>query len=565
MTKLSIISTLILLVLISSLKLNAQTFEWAKSMGGTNSYSSGASITVDNFGNVYTVGKFQDTVDFDPGAGTYNLISVGDFDVFVQKLDASGNFLWAKSIGGINTVTGNSITLDAAGNVYTIGNFKDTVDFDPGTGVYNLTSIGNYDVFVQKMDASGNFIWAKSIGGTNWDRGSSIVVDASGYVYSTGRFRDTVDFDPGAGTNNLIAIGSNDVFILKMDDLGNFIWAKSMGGNSYAYANSIAVDGSGNIYTTGVFQDTVDFDPGVGTSNLISVGDQDVFVQKIDVSGNFLWAKSMGGSGTSSSQGTSITVDNSGNVYTIGAYRETIDFDPGAGTSNLTSIGSNDVFVQKMDALGNFLWAKSMGGISSEIGKSIAVDGSGNIYTAGYFAGTVDFDPGAGTSNLTSVGVNDIFIQKIDGSGNFLWAKSMGGISSNSSGASITVDGSGNIYTTGSFGGTVDFDPGSGNNNLTSIGNDDVFVQKMSQSPTGISDNFINNQVSIYPNPSNGTVSFTEQKNIARIYFIDVMGKTVYTTTNTELIDISQLSSGLYFVKTISKNNSVSVHKLYLQ
>jgi len=564
MTKLSIISTLILLVLISSLKLNAQTFEWAKSMGGTNSYSSGASITVDNFGNVYTVGKFQDTVDFDPGAGTYNLISVGDFDVFVQKLDASGNFLWAKSIGGINTVTGNSITLDAAGNVYTIGNFKDTVDFDPGTGVYNLTSIGNYDVFVQKMDASGNFIWAKSIGGTNWDRGSSIVVDASGYVYSTGRFRDTVDFDPGAGTNNLIAIGSNDVFILKMDDLGNFIWAKSMGGNSYAYANSIAVDGSGNIYTTGVFQDTVDFDPGVGTSNLISVGDQDVFVQKIDVSGNFLWAKSMGGSGTSSSQGTSITVDNSGNVYTIGAYRETIDFDPGAGTSNLTSIGSNDVFVQKMDALGNFLWAKSMGGISSEIGKSIAVDGSGNIYTAGYFAGTVDFDPGAGTSNLTSVGVNDIFIQKIDGSGNFLWAKSMGGISSEI-GNSIAVDGSGNIYTTGSFGGTVDFDPGSGNNNLTSIGNDDVFVQKMSQSPTGISDNFINNQVSIYPNPSNGTVSFTEQKNIARIYFIDVMGKTVYTTTNTELIDISQLSSGLYFVKTISKNNSVSVHKLYLQ
>jgi len=305
-------------------------------------------------------------------------------------------------------------------------------------------------------------------------------------------------------------------------------------------------------------------DPGVGTSNLISAGDQDVFIQKMDSSGNFIWAKSMGGTGTSSGYGRAIAVDGSGNIYTTGSFRGVVDFDPGTGTSNLTSAGSNDIFVHKMDSSGSFIWAKTMGGTNSEIGKSIATDASGNIYTTGWFVGTVDFDPGAGTSNHTSAGSNEVFIQKLDPLGNFIWVKSIGGIDY-AIANSITLDGSGNIYTTGYFGGTVDFDPGSGINNLSSVGNDDVFVHKMSQSTVGVSDNSIDNQVSIYPNPSNGIVNFTKTKNIASVHFIDIMGKTVYSTTSTTFIDITHLNSGLYFVKTISKNNNVTVHKLYLQ
>jgi hypothetical protein len=466
----------ILFCLLATTSIHAQTFEWAKSFGGT-SIDVSNSITVDASGNVYSTGYFRNTVDFDPGVGVFNL-TAGFYDIFVQKLDGSGNFLWAKSFGNTSENQGQSISLDASGNVYTTGFFQGTVDFNPGVGVSNLTATGSWDIFVQKLDTSGNFLWAKSFGSTNFDRGFSITVDDTGNAYTIGYFQGTGDFDPGAGVSNLSSVGSADVFLQKLDASGNFLWAKSFGGTDFDAGNYITVDASGNVYSTGYFRNTVDFDPGAGVSNHSSVGILDVFVQKLDPSGNFLWAKSFGGTGVD--VGQSISVDASGNVYINGYFSGTVDFDPGPGVSNLTSAGSDDVFVQKMDASGNFLWAKSFGGTSGDIGNSIRIDSLGNIYTTGYFNGTVDFDPGAGVSNLTSAGGSDVFVQKLDGSGNFLWAKSFGG-TSNESGKSISVDASGNVYTNGELQGTGDFDPGAGVFNLSSTGQIDVFVLKMSQ------------------------------------------------------------------------------------
>jgi len=452
-------------------------FEWAKSMGGSSD-NRGKSITVDATGNVYIIGFFKETADFDPGSGTYNLTSAGRSDIFVQKLDAAGNFLWAKSMGGSLFDTGTSITVDATGNVYSTGDFHGTVDFDPGSGTYNLSSVGSSDIFVQKLDAAGNFLWAKSMGGTDFDFGNSITVDASGNVYTTGSFHGTVDFDPGSGTYNLSSVGFSDIFVQKLDAAGNFLWAKSMGGSYEDRGHSITVNAAGNVYTTGQFWGTVDFDPGSGTYNLTSVGSFDIFVQKLDAAGNLLWAKSMGGS--SDDKGVSITVDATGNVYSTGSFQETVDFDPGSGTYNLSSVGFSDIFVQKLDAAGNFLWAKSMGGTDHDYSSSITVDASGNVYTTGFFQRTVDFDPGAGTYNLTEVGNGNIFVQKLDAAGNFVWAGSMGG-SLFDGGNSITIDASGNIYTTGFYQGTADFDPGAGTYNLTSVGGSvDIFAQKMS-------------------------------------------------------------------------------------
>jgi hypothetical protein len=466
----------ILTCLFAATTIHAQDFEWAKSFGGTSN-DFGRSISVDALGNIYTTGYFQGTVDFDPGAGTSNLTSAGGSDIFIQKMDASGNLLWAKSFGGTSNDFSRSISVGALGYIYTIGSFQGTVDFDPGAGTSNLISVGNQDVFVQKMDASGNLLWAKSFGGTSNDYGQSISVDALGNVYTTGAFRETVDFDPGAGTSNLTSAGGPDIFVQKMDASGNLLWAKSFGGTSDDYGQSISVDTLGNVYTTGSFEGTVDFDPGAGTSNLTSAGVYDIFVQKMDASGNFLWAKSFGG--TSYDSGESISLDALGNIYTTGVFEGTVDFDPGAGTSNLTSAGISDIFIQKMDASGNLLWVKSFGGTTNDFGRSISVGALGYIYTTGSFEGTIDFDPGAGTFNLASAGGYDVFVQKMDASGNFLWAKSFGGTSYDS-GESISLDALGNVYTTGYFQGTVDFDPGAGTSNLTSAGGSDIFVQKMS-------------------------------------------------------------------------------------
>ncbi|MEQ8908418.1 MAG: SBBP repeat-containing protein [Vicingaceae bacterium] len=470
-----------------SSSLKAQDYEWARSFGSTST-DIGSSITIDVSGNVYTTGYFEGTVDFDPGVGVSNLTSNGNYDVFIQKLDASGNFLWAKSFGANANDVGLSIAVDASGNVYTTGYFWNTVDFDPGAGTFNLTAPGGwFNIFIQKLDASGNFQWAQSYGGGLPDLGYSIAVDASGNVYTTGYFQQTIDFDPGPSVVNLTSVGNDDVFIQKLDASGNFVWAKSFGGGSDDQGFSISVDASGNVYTTGNFKSTVDFDPGAGTANLTAVSNADVFVQKLDASGNYLWAKSFTGN-TATDVGRSVTVDLSGNVYTTGNFWSTVDFDPGLGTANLTSAGIQDVFVHKLDASGNFLWAKRLGGGARDEGYSIAVDTSGNVYTIGFVTGTIDLDPGPGVTNPTGAGFEDIYILKLDAFGNYLWAERFGS-GADDQGRSIKVDASGNIYAIGFFRGTVDFDPGAGTTNLTSVGNEDIFIQKLSQcAPTTSTD-----------------------------------------------------------------------------
>ncbi|NOQ72522.1 MAG: T9SS type A sorting domain-containing protein [Crocinitomix sp.] len=476
-----IISILTFLTISTSVNAQDASFDWAKSMGGSNN-EVGRSITTDGSGNVYTTGSFEGTVDFDPGVGVANLISTGGTDFFIQKLDASGNFIWAKSMGASGAEIGFSIITDLSANIYISGSFSGTVDFDPGMGTSNLVSEGGSDIFIQKLDASGDLIWVKSMGGSGNDYGRSITLDALGNVCSTGSFQSTVDFDPGAGVDNLVSAGSNDVFIQKLDASGDFIWAKAIRGSSNNIGSSIATDLSGNVYTAGSLIGTADFDPGVGVHNLASAGNNDIFIQKLDASGDFVWAKRMGSWHLDAA--TAIKVDGLGNIYTTGYYGFTVDFDPGVGINELESTGFSpyDIFIQKLDASGDFVWAKSMGSSYDDLAYSIALDAEGNIYSTGRFHGTADFDPGVGVENLVSGGSNDIYILKLDPSGNYVWAKSMGGVGSGSDiGYSLTVDGSNNVYTTGLYRYTVDFDPGAGVSNLTTVGNDDMFIQKLKQ------------------------------------------------------------------------------------
>ena len=345
---------------------------------------------------------------------------------------------------------------------------------------FSLTSVSTPSAYAWSSAQAAVSVF----GGSTSDVGYSIAVDSLGNVYTTGSFSGTVDFNPGTGVENLTSAGGNDIFVSKLDSSGNFVWAKRLGGTAGDDGFGIAVDSSGNVYTTGSFFGTADFDPGAGVADLTSAIERDVFVSKLDSSGNFVWAKRFGGA--SADVGRVIAVDSSGNVYTTGYFNGTVDFDPGAGVANLTSAGGNDSFVLKLDSLGDFIWAKQLGGTAADVGRTIAVDSSGNVYTAGYFIGRADFDPGAGVENLTSASGSggtdrDVFVSKLDSSGNFVWAKGLGGTAADES-SSIAVDSSGNVYTTGSFNGTVDFDPGAGEANLTSAGGSDGFISKLDSS-----------------------------------------------------------------------------------
>jgi hypothetical protein len=449
-------------------------------LGGSSADDS-KSIAVDGSGNTYVVGEFQGTADFDPGAGTTNLSSAGNSDVFIAKYDTSGDLVWAKSVGGSDSDGSRSIDLDSSGNPYVTGFFGGTVDFDPGAGTTNLTSAGSTDTFIAKYDTSGALVWAKSVGGTSSELSNTIQIDSSGNSYVTGYFQGTADFDPGAGTSNLTSSGNNDIFIAKYDTAGALVWAQSVGATSIDQSASLRIDSSGNSYVTGLFAGAVDFDPGAGTTTLTSAGSIDAFIAKYDTSGALVWAKSIGG--TSVDQGASLQIDNSGNSYVTGYFQGTADFDPGAGTTTLTSAGNSDVFIAKYDTSGGLVWAKSFGGTSSDESASIQVDSSGNSYVTGNFQGTADFDPGAGTTTLTSAGNSDIFIAKYDSAGGLVWVKSFGGTSVDK-GASLQINSSGDSYVTGQFALTVDFDPDAGATNLTSAGGIDVFVVKLDSNGT---------------------------------------------------------------------------------
>lgn len=486
-------SVLLLLFLTLGNILQAQNlnYEWAKAIGGAGT-DQGNSIIIDKSGNVYTTGFFMDSADFNPDPKSVtNLYSNGGSDIYISKLDSKGKFVWAINIGGALDDAGHSINLDASGDVYVTGYFQDKADFDPGKSSYPLVSNGGTDIFICKFDASGNFVWAIEMGGKDDDGGNGIDLDASGNVYTTGYFKDSVDFDPSSkATALLVSYGSYDIFVSRLDNKGNYGWAGQMGGKYDDVGYSIALDSIGNIFTAGSFMDQANFDPTPKSSTILtSGGSADIFVSKLTLKGTFVWARSAGSSGYEEARG--IVVDSYGNNYTTGYYYNTVDFDPGTGKGqvyNLTSVGNADIFVWKLDASGSFSWAKGIGGYDDDAGLSIALDPSNNVFTTGIFADVVDFDPGSGTSNLTSAGYWDIFISKLNSSGAYDWAASVGDYDDDA-GLAIALEKSNSVYTTGAFiSQKVDFDPGSGTDYLSNVGDKDIFVLKLSKCKASYTD-----------------------------------------------------------------------------
>jgi hypothetical protein len=557
--------TIICLFSMQSLLAQNPNFEWVKQIEGTSHVISN-SMAIDGSGNIYTTGYFEGIVDFDPGIGTAYLNTGFNYlNIFIQKLDSSGNFCWAKQMGGGFVDIGNSIMVDSVGNIYTIGVFQGTVDFDPDTGISNLTSHGGRDVFVQKLDANGNFLWTKNFGGSSNDDCLSSTLDESNNIYITGFYQGTADFNPGLGNFMLTSVGSDDIYIQKLDNHGNFVWAKSIGGSAIDRGQSIAVDKDKNIYVTGFFRDSVDFNTGLGTTILYSAGASDIFIQKLDSNGNFNWVKSMGG--PLDEYGNTLKLDAFGNIYTIGYFNGTLDFNPGTGTNLFTSIGMADIFIQKLTKHGNYSWAKQMGGLNNDYGMSIAVDASSNCYSTGFFEGVSDFNPGSATAFLTSSGGSDIFVQKLDSNGSLTWAKHMGGAANDESRA-IVVDHNKNIFSTGNFQGTADFDPGVGTTALASAGLTDVYIHKLNQSTNvGLIENSFQENIQVYPNPNNGhfSIQLSTQYHNLNMQLKSINGQLIERRefSNTDLIQMKiNQPAGIYLVEVMNDAGDKAVFKV---
>ncbi len=455
---------------------------WARTWGGS-AMDEGTGVAIDGSGNAYVTGYFRETADFDPGPGVDEHTCNGGFDIFLSKFDSNGDFQWARTWGGSGNYLddrGLGVAIDGNGNAYVTGRFYDTVDFDPGPGVDEHTSNGEKDIFLSKFDSAGNFQWARTWGGSSdsypGDSGHGVAVDGGGNVYVTGFFGDIVDFDPGPGVDEHTSNGNKEVFLSKFDSNGTFQWALTWGGDSVDSGHGVAIDGSGNACVIGSFNDTVDFDPGPGVDEHTSNSNWDnTFLSKFDSNGTFQWARTWGGDDDIGGGGAAI--DGNGNVYVVGAFDDTVDFDPGSGVDEHTSNGEYDMFLCKLDSAGGFQWARTWGGSDYDNCQGVAVDGSGKIYVTGYFYDTVDFDPGPGIDEHTAYGVIDAFLSKFDSAGIFLWGRTWGK-GANDNGNAVAIDGMGNAFVTGFFQYTVDFDPGPGVEEYKSNGYYDIFLSK---------------------------------------------------------------------------------------
>ncbi|MBK8205313.1 MAG: choice-of-anchor D domain-containing protein [Planctomycetes bacterium] len=251
-------------------------------------------------------------------------------------------------------------------------------------------------------------------------------------------------------------------------------------------AHRVAIDQNDDIYVTGYFEDTMDFDPGPGVVGRTSVGLQDIFVAKYDAAGALLWVHAFGSAGDD--RGFDICVDTSGNVLVTGQFWHSIDFDPGAGVATLTVTfpgggGAPDPFVLKLDSGGSYLWARSFGGASNDEGRCIATDSAGNVYSTGLYYNYVgipnDFDPGPGTLTLPAAatsGWKDIYVSKLDVNGDLVWAAGIVGAWVKGV-ADLKVDTQGAVYLCGDFQQTVDFDPGTGTHSLTALVQDGFLLR----------------------------------------------------------------------------------------
>ena len=547
--------------------------QWVKAIGGTSDDESNA-IAVDFSGNVYITGDFQGTADFDPSGSVSNLVSAGGKDIFFAKYNTSGAYVWTKNVGALVDDVGNAITTDGGG-VYIGGTYTGDADFDPGAGSTILSSTG---AFFAEYDASnGAYLWAKAIPGAMTNL-HGIALDGAGLVHIVGEFTGTVDFDPSASTYNLTATGSTDGFVAQYDNTANIQWAIRISGTAYNSVNGIAIDDNGDVSVTGKFEETTDFDPGAGTVNKTSAGFSDFFVAKYNANGIYQWVDALGGTGIDvgkaitvdasrniyatganvghgsyfaklNSAGTvqwgnpigntvdysrGIGVDGSGNVYVTGYFAGTVDFDPGAGTLNLTSVGPHDLYVGKY---------QNGGALPVELSSFEAVGKIGSVqlqWTTASELNNYGFEIER-RYNDSSPTITD---QAIEGWGRIGFVEGAG--NSNSSRKYSFVD-----YN--SRAGTYSY-------RLKQIDRDGKFeYSKTVQAEISLPHTLTLSQN--YPNPFNPstTIEFTlPDDGRVSLKVFDVLGKVVATLVDVELkadavhratFDASNVSSGIYFFR----------------
>jgi len=449
MTMQSALRLFLLSIAFPLIQAQAQVIDWVN-LPGSNKSDVAEDIVTDAAGNSYVTGKFSTTINL----GGTTLVSAGREDIFIAKYNPAGTLLWARRAGGVLEDQGIEIGIDAAGSVYTVGRFEATATFGPLT----IASQGNVDIFVIKYDTDGNFQWVNTLGGSRDDRCRGLSVTPEGYCYIGGRYRISTKLNG----INLTGVGEEDVFVAKLDTTGQVLWAQTFGGIRKDFGEDVVADSEGNVYITGSFFQFIIFPD----TTYYGLGDEEIFLAKYDTDGNYIWSRYLGGS--LRDYGEALDTDEYDNVLVSGAFsgegyfgKDTLlsrgemdmflikvnpdgdvlwSFAAGAPINNdvawamsydgrgnsllsgwfkglmtfgdTTLFGSNsfNIFAGKVSGAGKGTWATKLGNTSSEdIGRGVSADALGNVYVAGGYQGTATY----GSVTATAVGGYDIIHVKL--------------------------------------------------------------------------------------------------------------------------------------------------------
>jgi hypothetical protein len=352
------------------------------------------------------------------------------------------------------------MAVDAQGNIYIVGYFAGSVDFDPGPGTNVLTN-QQTNAFVQKLDTNYNLLWVRSFGHTQngLSAAENLALDDSGNVYVSGFFQGDIRFQPSGTlwTTGSTNINSTRQFVVKLNSNGNIEWGYGWSStNSSIFSYDIVLDNSDDLYVVGTFDGTIDFDPRPNSTIIASSnGSFDAYLLKMRSNGNIVQVETFG----DSAQDIAYSVNELNDDLVIsGHFGGLVDVDFSSTLFYLNSNGDLDAFVLKVDTGLNFINAVSFGGSGLDQIQKTIITSTGNIVNYGQFRFTVDFDPGAGNTSLTSSNnLFESFIQVLDFNGGFKWAKKIE--ATQVSQPLDIVEKDGKLLLTGTFDGTCDLNP----------------------------------------------------------------------------------------------------------
>lgn len=543
---------------------SAQTPVYITQLGGT-AMDQGGGVAIGPNNEHYFTGSVIAPADLDLGGPGGTVSSTGNADIFLTKRASDGTFEWGFTVGGSSLDEGIDLAIASNGDVIVTGTFYTSADMDPGPGdgtiVDNGSNPSSPSTFIARYTDQGQFVWAKQFSGINaGSYVSTIAIDDIDRMYLTGWFDGPVDFDPSLNFNVINYIGnSSDAFVCALDDSGDFLWAKLIGGTASTWGLDIGVNAAGEVLVGGWHMGgTCDLDPGMATVEYTTPANKKSgWAVKLDNSGNYLWSADFGGNDQCSVNAVMFAPN--GAAFLGAGFRGTYDVDPGPAIDSLASEAYLDGLVIKLNGTdGQLIQYHHLGGSFSNPVERFAKANDGTFYYSGQGGISEDFDPGPGVvqimSTLRTVTCHyDTAFAFLGVYGIEVW--------SNSFEQDMAVDLDGNVVAVGYFNNSGDFDPSANTLTLSTLGDWDVYISSIGDLPTGIRPDMAHSAgPTVAPNPGSGSFTLSLPAHTERLDVVDEDGRLVKqmrTSSTSATLDLTTERKGVYFIRAVGK---ASVH-----